>query len=141
MGRRVGGEFLPGAAAPGDGNGLEAGIGGSLHVHAGVSDVQDFLRTMYPGLPEDVPHYHRLRLAGHGDGDLDAAAADSGEELRYAVEGAGGVRAVFIVVGEEQAPDAQNFLLTAAGFRQGAFKEFVDAVADVGAISASLWTG
>ena len=162
VGRRVGGEFLPGAAAPGDGNGLEAGIGGSLHVHAGVSDVQDFLRTMYPGLPEDVPHYHRLRLAGHplplpeygaegyfrkkmphepdgsrvvfvrGDGDLDAAAADSGEELRYAVEGAGGVRAVFIVVGEEQAPDAQNFLLTAAGFRQGAFKEFVDAVADVG---------
>ena len=118
MGRGVGGQFLPGAAAPGDGDGLEAGVGGGLHVHAGVSDVQDFLWTMYPGLPEDVPHYHRLRLAGHplplpeygaegyfrekmphepngrrvvfvrGDGDLDTAAADSGEEFRYAVEGA-----------------------------------------------------
>ena len=67
-----------------------------------------------------------------GDGDLDAAAADSGEEFRYAVEGAGGVRAVFIVVGEEQAPDAQDLLLAAGLLRQCPFEEFIDTVADVG---------
>ena len=175
MGGGVGGEFLPCAAAPGDGDGLEAGVGGGLHVHAGVSDVQDGLAfvgeipswtvysgAMYSCFTENVPYYHRLRLAGYtfplpeygaegyfreemlhepdcrgvvfvrGDGDLDAAAADSCEEFRDAVEGAGGVRAVFIVIGKEQAPDAQDLLLAAGLLRQCPFEEFVDAVADVG---------
>ena len=61
-----------------------------------------------------------------GDGDLDAPAADSGQEFRYALKGPGHIGAVLTVVGQEQAPDAQNFFLTAAGFR------LVDAVADVG---------
>ena len=162
MGRGVGGQFLPGAAAPGDGNGLKAGIGGGLHVHAGVSDVQDFLRTMYPGLPKDVPYYRRLRLAGHtlplpeygaegyfreemphepdgrrvvfvrGDGDLDAPAADIRQEFRYALKGPGHIGAMLAIVRQEQAPDAQDLLLAAGLLRQCPFEEFVDAVADVG---------
>ena len=68
MGGGVGGEFLPGAAAPGDGYGLEAGVGGGLHVHAGVSDVQNgrafvgeipsgtvYSGAMYLCLAENVP--------------------------------------------------------------------------------------
>ena len=175
VGRGVGGKLLPGAAAPSDGNGFEAGVGGGLHVHTGVSDVQDgrafvgeipsgtvYSGAMYPRLAEDVPYYHRLRLAGHsfslseysaeryfrkkmlheldgrrvvfvrGHGDLDTVAADSGQKLRDAVERAGGIGAVFIVIGQEQVPDAQDLILTAGIFRQGAFKELVDAVADVG---------
>ena len=175
MGRRVGGEFFPGAAAPGDGYGLDTGIDSGLHVHARVPDVQNgrafvgeipsgtvYSGAMYLCLAENVPYYHRLRLAGYplplseygteryfrkemphepdgrgvvfvrGDGDLDALAADIRQEFRYALKGPGHIGAVLAIVRQEQAPDAQNFLLTAAGFRQGAFKEFVDAVADVG---------
>ena len=167
VGRGVGGKLLPGAAAPSDGNGFEAGVGGGLHVHTGVSDVQDgrafvgeipsgtvYSGAMYPRLAEDVPYYHRLRLAGHsfslseysaeryfrkkmlheldgrrvvfvrGHGDLDTVAADSGQKFRDAVERAGGIGAVLIVIGQEQVPDAQDLILTAGIFRQ--------AVADVG---------
>ena len=67
-----------------------------------------------------------------GHGDLDTVTADSGQKLRDAVERAGGIGAVFIVIGQEQVPDAQDLILTAGIFRQGAFKELVDAVADVG---------
>ena len=175
VGGRVCGQLLFRAAAPCDGHSLQTGVGGGLHVHARVPDVQNgrafvweipsgtvYSGAMYPRLAEDVPHYHRLRFAGYalslseygtegyfrkemsheldgrgvvfvrGDGDLDVPAADAGEKFRDAVEGPGHVGAVLAVVRQEQAPDAQNFLLTAAGFRKGPLKELVDAVADVG---------
>ena len=175
MGGGVGGQFLPGAAAPGDGDGLEAGVGGGLHVHAGVSDVQDGLAfvgeipswtvysgAMYSCFTENVPYYHRLRLAGYplplseygteryfrkemphepdgsrvvfvrGDGDLDAPAADIRQEFRYALKGPGHIGAMLAIVRQEQAPDAQDLLLAAGLLRQCPLEEFVDAVADVG---------
>ena len=116
--------------------------------------------AMYPRLAQDVPHYHRLWLAGHslpfseygterclrkemlyeldcrgmvfvrGYSHFDAVAADAGEKCRDAVEGPGHVGAVLAVVGQEKASDAQDFLLTAGVFRQGPLEQFVDAVAD-----------
>ena len=65
-----------------------------------------------------------------GYGYFDAVAADAGEKFRDAVEGPGHIGAVLAIVRQEQAPDAQNFLLTAAGFRKGPLEELVDAVAD-----------
>ena len=67
-----------------------------------------------------------------GDCYLDVPAADIRQEFRYALKGPGHIGAVLAVVGQEQAPDAQDFFLTAAGFRKGPLKELVDAVADVG---------
>ena len=65
-----------------------------------------------------------------GDGDLDVPAADIRQEFRYALKGPGHIGAVLAIVRQEQAPDAQDFLLTAGVFRQGPLEQFVDAVAD-----------
>lgn len=54
-------EFGAWTESPGDSAGGDSGIGGSLHVHSGVSHVE-YVFTGYPGYVQNVMHHCRVRL-------------------------------------------------------------------------------